>query len=118
MQLYTGLANDALKVLDASLAKSSFLVGNEATIADVAVYGDVAYAEEGAIDLAPYANVKAWMATGREAARLQEVRRRAAEAGRSLIDGRTGRQAVRPVVTPPFRLPGSPEPSAIARHRR
>ncbi len=32
------------------------------TIADVAVYGDVAYAEEGAIDLAPYANVKAWMA--------------------------------------------------------
>lgn len=61
LQLYTGLANDALKVLDASLAKSSFLVGNEATIADVAVYGDVAYAEEGAIDLAPYANVKAWM---------------------------------------------------------
>jgi glutathione S-transferase len=61
VQLYTGLANDALKVLDASLAKSAFLVGDEATIADVAVYGDVAYAEEGAIDLAPYANVKAWM---------------------------------------------------------
>jgi glutathione S-transferase len=59
--LYTGLANDALKVLDAALAKSPFLVGDEATIADVAVYGDVAYAEEGAIDLGPYANVKAWM---------------------------------------------------------
>ena len=55
------LANDALKVLDASLAKSTFLVGSEPTVADVAVYGDVAYAEEGAIDLAPYANVKAWM---------------------------------------------------------
>jgi glutathione S-transferase len=61
-QLYTGLANDALKVLDGALAKSSFLVGNDATVADVAVYGDVAYAEEGAIDLSPYANVKAWMA--------------------------------------------------------
>ena len=62
LQLYTGLANDALKVLDAALAKSAFLVGDEVTMADVAVYGDVAYAEEGAIDLAPYPNVKAWMA--------------------------------------------------------
>jgi hypothetical protein len=35
---------------------------DEPTVADVAVYGDVAYAEEGAIDLGPYANVKAWMA--------------------------------------------------------
>ena len=61
-QMYLNQANDALKVLDAALAKSDFLVGSEATIADVAVYGDVAYAEEAAIDLAPYANVKAWMA--------------------------------------------------------
>ncbi len=61
-QMYVNQAGDALKVLDGALAKSDFLVGNEATIADVAVYGDVAYAEEGAIDLAPYANVKAWMA--------------------------------------------------------
>lgn len=61
-QMYLNQAGDALKVLDAALAKSDFLVGNEPTIADVAVYGDVAYAEEAAIDLAPYANVKAWMA--------------------------------------------------------
>ncbi|HQS14421.1 glutathione S-transferase family protein [Reyranella sp.] len=60
-QMYVNQAGDALKMLDAALAKSDFLVGSEATIADVAVYGDVAYAEEGAIDLAPYANVKAWM---------------------------------------------------------
>ena len=40
---------------------SAFLVGSEPTVADVAVYGDVAYAEEGGIDLSPYANVKAWM---------------------------------------------------------
>ena len=31
------------------------------TVADVAVYGDVSYAGEAAIDLAPYPNVKAWM---------------------------------------------------------
>lgn len=60
-QMYVNQAGDALKVLDAALAKSDFLVGSEATIADVAVYGDVAYAEEGAIDLEPFANVKAWM---------------------------------------------------------
>jgi glutathione S-transferase len=61
-QMYLNQAGDALKVLDAALAKSDFLVGSDATIADVAVYGDVAYADEAAIDLAPYANVKAWMA--------------------------------------------------------
>jgi len=60
-QMYTGLAGDALKALDAELAKGGFLVGNEATVADIAVYGDVAYAEEGAIDLSAYANIRAWM---------------------------------------------------------
>ena len=59
--MYSNMANDALKVLDAELAKGSFLVGGEATVADVAVYGDVAYAGEAAIDLAPYPNIEAWM---------------------------------------------------------
>ncbi len=59
--MYSNMANDALKVLDGALAKSQFLVGNDVTVADVAVYGDVAYAEEAAIDLSPYANIKAWM---------------------------------------------------------
>ncbi len=60
--MYANMAGDALKVLDAELAKGGFLVGSDATIADVAVYGDVAYAGEAAIDLSPYPNVKAWMA--------------------------------------------------------
>ena len=60
--MYAKMAADALKVLDTELAKGSFLVGNEPTIADVGVYGDVAYAGEAAIDLAPYPNVQAWMA--------------------------------------------------------
>jgi glutathione S-transferase len=59
--MYSNMATDALKVLDGALAKSPFLVGNDVTMADVAVYGDVAYAEEAAIDLSPYANIKAWM---------------------------------------------------------
>ena len=60
--MYAKMAGDALKVLDTELAKGSFLVGKEPTVADVAVYGDVAYAGEAAIDLAPYPNVQAWMA--------------------------------------------------------
>ncbi len=59
--MYSGMANDALKVLDAELAKGGFLVGGGATVADVAVYGDVTYAGEAAIDLSPYPNVTAWM---------------------------------------------------------
>ena len=59
--MYSNMANDALKVLDAALATSSFLVGDEVTMADVAVYGDVAYTEEAAIDISAYANIKAWM---------------------------------------------------------
>lgn len=59
--LYSGMANDALKVLDGELAKGGFLVGNSVTVADVAVYGDVAYAGEAAIDLSSYPNVTAWM---------------------------------------------------------
>jgi glutathione S-transferase len=59
--LYASLANDASKVLEAKLAKASFLVATSTTVADVAVYGDVACAEEGAIDLSPCANVGAWM---------------------------------------------------------
>jgi glutathione S-transferase len=60
--MYANMAGDALKVLDAELAKGGFLVGGDATIADVAVYGDVAYAEEAAIDLSGYPHIKTWMA--------------------------------------------------------
>ncbi len=59
--MYCNMAGDALKVLDAALASSPFLVGSDVTMADVAVYGDVAYAEEAAIDISSFANIKAWM---------------------------------------------------------
>ena len=60
-EMYVNLAKDALNVLDSELGAGPFLTGSDATIADVAVYGDVAYAGEAEIDLSPYPNVKAWM---------------------------------------------------------
>jgi glutathione S-transferase len=53
----------ALKVLDEHLAGRDWLVGDGPTIADVDMYGVIAYAAEGGYDLASYPNVSAW--TGR-----------------------------------------------------
>jgi len=54
-------AEASLQVLEAHLAGRSWLVGEGTTIADIDIYGVVAYAGEAGIDLAPYANVGAWM---------------------------------------------------------
>jgi glutathione S-transferase len=51
----------SLKVLDAHLAGRDWLVGEGATIADIDIYGVVAYSDGAGIDLAPYSNVTAWM---------------------------------------------------------
>ena len=57
-----GRAHTLLKVMDAELAKTPFLVGNEATIADVANYSYIAHAPEGNVSLEPYPHVRAWLA--------------------------------------------------------
>ncbi|MDZ3995841.1 glutathione S-transferase [Pseudomonas sp. Teo4] len=57
-----GRAHAMLKVVDAELAKSPFLVGDHATIADVANYSYIAHAPEGNVSLEPYPNVRAWLA--------------------------------------------------------
>lgn len=54
-------AASALKVLDQHLAGRSWIVGEGVTIADIDVYGVLAFAGEAEIDLAPYANITAWM---------------------------------------------------------
>jgi glutathione S-transferase len=59
-------AEAGIKVLDASLAATPFLVGERPTIADIGCYAPLAYAGEGNIDLAEWPNVHAWM--GRVAA--------------------------------------------------
>jgi glutathione S-transferase len=54
-------AHALLKVMDAQLAKRSFLVGQGATLADIAGYSYIAAAPEGNVDLAAYPNVRAWL---------------------------------------------------------
>ena len=48
-------------LLDVHLASRLFLVGDAATIADVALYAYTARAPEGGVSLTPYPNVRAWL---------------------------------------------------------
>jgi glutathione S-transferase len=49
-------------VMDAHLADQPFLVGARPTIADVAGYSYIAHAPEGDVSLAPYPQIRAWLA--------------------------------------------------------
>ena len=55
-------AHALLGVMDTQLAARSFLVGNAATLADIAGYSYVSAAPEGNVDLSAYANVRSWLA--------------------------------------------------------
>jgi len=59
--MYFNDGNAALKVLDDHLASREWLVGKGPTIADIDVYGVVAYATQGGFDLAKYTNISAWI---------------------------------------------------------
>ena len=61
-EMYAANGNAALKVLDTHLAGRSWAVGEGPTIADVDLYGVVAYAGDGGFDLAQYPNISAWKA--------------------------------------------------------
>jgi glutathione S-transferase len=52
--------NREARVLDAHLSKQSFLVGNEATLADFSVAAPLFYSKEVELPLAPYAHVRDW----------------------------------------------------------
>jgi glutathione S-transferase len=52
----------ALKIMDEHLAARRFFVGERYTIADIALYAYTHVAHEGGHDLAPYGNVRAWLA--------------------------------------------------------
>ena len=49
-------------IMDAHLGRTSFLTGTTPTIADVAMYAYTAHAPEGGVSLAPFANIRAWLA--------------------------------------------------------
>ncbi|UEM19122.1 glutathione S-transferase [Skermanella mucosa] len=54
-------AHGILKLIDAELEGRDWIAAERPTIADVALYSYVARAPEGNVDLAPYANVNAWL---------------------------------------------------------
>jgi glutathione S-transferase len=57
-----GRAHSLLKVMEAQLATRHFLVGDGATLADIAAYSYISAAPEGNVDLSAYPNVRAWLA--------------------------------------------------------
>ncbi|MFT4769433.1 MAG: glutathione S-transferase [Glaciecola sp.] len=54
-------AEALLGVLNTTLANSDWLVGENPTIADVALYSYIAHAPEGGVDLRPYTAVTVWL---------------------------------------------------------
>ncbi len=61
LELCAANAASALRTLDRHLSGRNWIVGERATIADVDIYGVLVYAGDAAVDLAPYANVTAWL---------------------------------------------------------
>lgn len=54
-------AHDLFRVIDATLSKTPFLTGENATIADLAIYSYTAIAPEGNVSLDGYPNIRAWL---------------------------------------------------------
>lgn len=55
-------AHALFAVMDAHLDGRNWLAADSITIADVAGYSYIAHAPEGGVDLAPYPNIRAWLA--------------------------------------------------------
>ncbi|WP_413113508.1 glutathione S-transferase family protein [Thaumasiovibrio sp. DFM-14] len=53
--------NRALSIMEQQLSKTSFLVGNQITIADLALYAYTHVAHEGGFDLAGYPSIQSWV---------------------------------------------------------
>ncbi|MFZ5834076.1 MAG: glutathione S-transferase family protein [Pseudomonadota bacterium] len=54
--------NRSAKVLDAQLAKTRYVAGDKLTVADFALGGDLVHAEAAKIPLAPYGEIRRWLA--------------------------------------------------------
>ena len=50
----------ALSIMDKALVEHDYLIGNQLTIADIALYAYTHVAEEGGFDLELYPNIQAW----------------------------------------------------------
>lgn len=51
----------ALKVMEAQLQKTPYLIGNDMTIADISLYAYTHVADEGGFDLATFPAIQAWL---------------------------------------------------------
>jgi glutathione S-transferase len=56
------ISKQLLSLLEATLARQSWLVGSDATLADLSLYTYTAHAPEGGISLEPYPAVRSWLA--------------------------------------------------------
>ena len=56
-----GIAARLFEVMEQHLSDQPFLVGAEATIADLALYTYTSHAPEGGVSLAPYPHLRAWL---------------------------------------------------------
>ncbi len=57
------IAHNALTKLENHLGGRQFLVSDEITLADFAIYSYIAHAPEGDVSLEPYPNVRRWLTT-------------------------------------------------------
>jgi glutathione S-transferase len=60
----------ALERMDLHLSRARFLIGDDASLADVALLAYTRVAHEGGFDLARYPNVRRWIADGESALKL------------------------------------------------
>ncbi|ELH4920399.1 glutathione S-transferase family protein [Vibrio vulnificus] len=56
-----GGGNKALSIMEQQLSKTSYLVGEQLTIADIALYAYTHVADEGGFELAAYPNIQRWI---------------------------------------------------------
>jgi glutathione S-transferase len=56
-----GRAHAVLKLIDDELINRTWIAVPQPTLADLALYGYIARAPEGNVDLSPYANIAAWL---------------------------------------------------------
>ena len=59
--MYYNEGSAAIKFLDEQLSNKDWLVGSSLSIADIGLYGVIAFASIGGFDLAPLAHLSAWM---------------------------------------------------------
>ncbi len=69
---YRQRADTALSALDANLAGRDFLATDQATIADICCFGDVAFAPLSGIDMSRWAHLGAWVARMQSLPRFKE----------------------------------------------